>query len=130
MATYRDYLDFLKFPSITELKNTTDKEGATPLHRALERKDKLLAKALLIDPEVERNIKDNTGKSAMDLLAKLWKEGDDWVCSTSSLFLFESMFSIYYSGWNLLLHLHRPLFINKYYCFTFYSLCIRKCIVK
>ncbi|CAO2818323.1 unnamed protein product [Amaranthus hypochondriacus] len=79
LATYRDYLNFLKFPSITEIKNTTDKEGATPLHRALERRDKLLAKALLIDPEIERNIKDNTGKSAMDLLAKLWKEDKDWV---------------------------------------------------
>ncbi|CAO2822679.1 unnamed protein product [Amaranthus hypochondriacus] len=78
LATYRDYLNFLKIPSISELKNITDREGATPLHRALQREDKLLAKALLIDTEVERNIMDDTGKTAMDLLAKLCEQ-HDWV---------------------------------------------------
>ncbi|XP_048496610.1 ankyrin repeat-containing protein ITN1 [Beta vulgaris subsp. vulgaris] len=37
-----------------------------------------LAKALLVDTEVERNIKDFNGTTAMDLLAKLCKQDDNW----------------------------------------------------
>ena len=79
--TYEECLKFLKKSSIAELKNSTDFEGATPLHRALERKDKHLAKALLIDDVVERNIADNHGTTALNLLSKLCKENDEWVCS-------------------------------------------------
>lgn len=79
LKTLNEYFDFLNIPSIAELKNATDAEGATPLHRALERKDMFLAKALLVDTEVERNIKDFNGTTAMDLLAKLCKQDDNWV---------------------------------------------------
>ncbi|XP_019105599.2 ankyrin repeat-containing protein NPR4 isoform X1 [Beta vulgaris subsp. vulgaris] len=78
LRTYRDYFNFLKIPSIAELKNTIDYEGATPLHRALERKDMNLARALLIDNGVERNMEDYHGATSMDLLAKLCKENDHW----------------------------------------------------
>ncbi|KAH9623180.1 hypothetical protein KSS87_019292 [Heliosperma pusillum] len=76
LATYKDYLNFLKIPSIAELKNTTDHDGATPLHRALERKNMLLAKTLLLDDGVERTIADHNGRTSMDLLAKLWTNLD------------------------------------------------------
>ncbi|KAH9603196.1 hypothetical protein KSS87_021916 [Heliosperma pusillum] len=78
LPTYKDYLNFLKIPSIAELKNTTDRDGATALHRALERKDIFLAKTLLLDEGVERTIADHNGTTAMDLLIKLYKENDDW----------------------------------------------------
>ncbi|XP_074319421.1 uncharacterized protein LOC141656438 [Silene latifolia] len=78
LPTYKDYLNFLKIPSIAELKNTTDRDGATALHRALERKDMLLVKTLLLDDGVERTIADHNGATAMNLLAKLCKENDDW----------------------------------------------------
>ncbi|XP_021718551.1 protein ACCELERATED CELL DEATH 6-like [Chenopodium quinoa] len=78
LPTYKDYMNFLKNPSIAEIKNTTDHGGATPLHRALERKDILLAKTLLNDNGVERNIEDYHDTTAMDLLAKLCKENEDW----------------------------------------------------
>ncbi|XP_074318956.1 protein ACCELERATED CELL DEATH 6-like [Silene latifolia] len=78
LPTYKEYLNFLKIPSIAELKNTTDHEGATPLHRAIERKDKLFAKVLLLDEGVERIIQDHYGRTSMDLLARLCKENDDW----------------------------------------------------
>ncbi|XP_074318285.1 uncharacterized protein LOC141655086 [Silene latifolia] len=78
VATHKDYFNFLKIPSIAELKNTTDHDGATPLHRALERKDMLLAKILLLDGGVERTIADHNGGTSMDLLAELCKDNDDW----------------------------------------------------
>ncbi|XP_074319484.1 protein ACCELERATED CELL DEATH 6-like [Silene latifolia] len=78
LPTDKDYVNFLNTPSIAELKNTTDHEGATPLHRALERKDMLLAKVLLLDDEVERIIPDHYGRTSMDLLARLCKENEDW----------------------------------------------------
>lgn len=84
LPSYKEYLNFLKIPIIAELKNTTDSEGATPLHIALKRKDMLLAKALLIDDGVERNVEDFHGKTAMHLLAELCKENDDWVCYVST----------------------------------------------
>lgn len=86
LRTYRDCLNFLKNPSIMELKNTIDKDGATPLHRALERKDLYLVKALLKDNDAERNIADYNGKTAMDLLAKLCKDDRVWVRFSNSFF--------------------------------------------
>ncbi|CAO2841962.1 unnamed protein product [Amaranthus hypochondriacus] len=78
LKTYDEYRNFLKIPSIKELKNATDKEGATPLHIALKRKDIHFAKALLVDTDVERNIRDNYGYTALGLLVELCKENDDW----------------------------------------------------
>ncbi|KAH9611260.1 hypothetical protein KSS87_008933 [Heliosperma pusillum] len=80
---YKDYLNFLKNPSVTELKNMTDHDGATALHRALERKDIYFAKALLLDDEVQQNIPDYQDRTPMELLAALCKEHDEW----DSLFL-------------------------------------------
>ncbi|CAO2819365.1 unnamed protein product [Amaranthus hypochondriacus] len=76
--TYEECLKFLKKSPIAELKNSKDFQGKTPLHRVLERKDKHLAKALLIDDAVERNIADNHGTTAMNLLSKLCKQNDEW----------------------------------------------------
>ncbi|XP_074314957.1 ankyrin repeat-containing protein NPR4-like [Silene latifolia] len=78
LPTFKDYRSFLKNSSIAELKNNTDHDGATALHRALERKDIHFAKALLLDDEVLRTIKDDNGRTAMDLLAKLCEENEDW----------------------------------------------------
>ncbi|KAK9689093.1 hypothetical protein RND81_09G034900 [Saponaria officinalis] len=75
---YKDYLNLLKIPSIRALKNITDHDGATPLHRALERKDMLLANMLLLGEGVERNITDHNGKTATDLLVKLCQEHEEW----------------------------------------------------
>ncbi|KAL2924999.1 Acyl-CoA-binding domain-containing protein 2 [Bienertia sinuspersici] len=61
-----------------EVKNVTDSEGATPLHRALEKRNISLAKVLLSDIEVKRNIKDRNGQTAIDLLTKLCKREDEW----------------------------------------------------
>ncbi|XP_074317926.1 protein ACCELERATED CELL DEATH 6-like [Silene latifolia] len=78
LATYKDYINFLQIPSIAELKNTTDHDGATPLHRALQRQDINFAKALLIDDRVKRMIRNHAGTTSMDLLAKLCKVNKDW----------------------------------------------------
>ena len=89
LQTYQDYLNFLKNPTISELKNyITESDGATPLHRALVRKEMHLAKVLLKDNEVERNIKNKSGKTAMDLLLELYENDKNWVCySTQLMFL-------------------------------------------
>ncbi|CAO2827230.1 unnamed protein product [Amaranthus hypochondriacus] len=79
LQTYQDYLNFLKNPTISELKNyITESDGATPLHRALARKEMHLAKVLLKDNEVERNIKNKSGKTAMDLLLELCENDKNW----------------------------------------------------
>ncbi|XP_074317933.1 protein ACCELERATED CELL DEATH 6-like [Silene latifolia] len=78
LHTFEEYHNFLEIPSIAELKNTIDDDGATALHRAIERKDMLLAKILLLDDGVERIIKNHSGTTAMDLLAKLCRENGDW----------------------------------------------------
>ncbi|XP_074320315.1 protein ACCELERATED CELL DEATH 6-like isoform X2 [Silene latifolia] len=78
LPTFKDYRSFLKNSSIAEVKNYADHDGATALHRALERKDIHLARALLLDDEVQRTIKDDNGTTAMDLLAKLCEENEDW----------------------------------------------------
>ncbi|XP_074318959.1 uncharacterized protein LOC141655821 [Silene latifolia] len=78
LPSYKDYLNFLKNPAITELKNMTDHDGATPLHRALEREDIDFVKALLLDDEVKKTIQDYHGTTPMDLLAKLCKKNDEW----------------------------------------------------
>ncbi|XP_074319495.1 uncharacterized protein LOC141656485 [Silene latifolia] len=78
LPTINAYRSFLENSSIAELKNNIDIDGATPLHRALQRKDMNFAKALLLDDEVQRTIKDNNGKTPMNLLATLCKENEDW----------------------------------------------------
>ncbi|KAK9689091.1 hypothetical protein RND81_09G034800 [Saponaria officinalis] len=78
LTTYQEYRNLLQIPSIRELKNTTDQDGATPLHRALERKDMLLVKILLLDDGVERTTEDRNSTTPMDLLVQLCQENDDW----------------------------------------------------
>uniref|UniRef100_A0A803M2U0 PGG domain-containing protein n=1 Tax=Chenopodium quinoa TaxID=63459 RepID=A0A803M2U0_CHEQI len=53
LHSYEEYLNLLKKPSIAELKNTADYEGATPLHH-------------------------RHGKTAMDLLDELCEENNEW----------------------------------------------------
>uniref|UniRef100_A0A803LJL5 Uncharacterized protein n=1 Tax=Chenopodium quinoa TaxID=63459 RepID=A0A803LJL5_CHEQI len=60
------------------LKNTIDSQGDTPLHQALKRMNLQLAKALLIDSEVTRHVKDNHGTTSMDLFGNLCKKYDYW----------------------------------------------------
>lgn len=74
-------MELLKNATIAEILNTSNSNGATPLHRALERKDRPLAKALLTDVKVDRNTKDYNGITIMDLLHKLYREDIDWVCN-------------------------------------------------
>ncbi|CAO2838918.1 unnamed protein product [Amaranthus hypochondriacus] len=78
LKSYRDYKDFLAIPLIQEMKNMVDFDGATPLHRALDRKDILFVEALLSGDGVLRNIKDKNGKTATHLLKKLGKEHYEW----------------------------------------------------
>ncbi|KAH9624209.1 hypothetical protein KSS87_019978 [Heliosperma pusillum] len=78
LPSYKDYQNLLKNPLIKELKNMTDHDGATALHRALERKDINFAKALLIDDDVQKTIEDYHGTTPMDLLAELCEKNDKW----------------------------------------------------
>lgn len=86
LKSYRDYKDFLAIPLIQEMKNMVDFDGATPLHRALERKDILFVEALLSGDGILRNIKDKNGKTGTHLLKKLGKEHYEWVCSLQPVF--------------------------------------------
>ncbi|XP_074320312.1 ankyrin repeat-containing protein NPR4-like [Silene latifolia] len=78
LPTYKDYVNFLKIPSIAELKNTADHDGATPLFRALEREDIFLAKTLLQDDKVMRTIAVYNDRTVLPLLAKLCEKNDEW----------------------------------------------------
>ena len=71
-----------------QLKNATDSEGATPLHRAIERKDIVFVELLLGTHGIDWTIKDNTGETPMDLLAKLCDELPDWVSLMINLNIF------------------------------------------
>ncbi|CAO2837803.1 unnamed protein product [Amaranthus hypochondriacus] len=77
-STYTEYVEFLQIPTITNLKNLTDNEGKTPLHRALEREDIDLAQALLTDDQVDPYIKDRNGVTAMNILSNLRRENTEW----------------------------------------------------
>jgi len=80
LGSYEEYKEFLVIDKlIKEQKNSQDMDGATPLHRAIRRKDINLTEALLIDG-ADRTIKDKDGKTALDLLAKVCKHNDEWVC--------------------------------------------------
>jgi len=65
----KEYQEFLAEPTIKRMKNISDQDEATPLHRALERKDKLLVEALLDMDGVQKNIPNKNGKTAIHLLA-------------------------------------------------------------
>jgi len=53
------------------MKEICDDDNATPLHLALERKDILLAEALLTTYDLSVNKKDKNGRTTADLLAEL-----------------------------------------------------------
>jgi len=73
------YQELLALPIIKEMKNIRDYDEATPLHRALERRDKLLVEALLRIDGVDKSMPDKNGKNAMHLLAELAEEDQEWV---------------------------------------------------
>ncbi|XP_074281773.1 uncharacterized protein LOC141606516 isoform X3 [Silene latifolia] len=72
------YAELLKKPVFEKLKNQGDTDGATPLHRAIERHDLELTKALLETNEIEISIKDNNGTTALDLLENSCKYSTNW----------------------------------------------------
>lgn len=80
LKSYWKYKEFLDIPLIQEMKNMPDFTGATPLHRALERRDIDLVEALLSIDGVFRNIKTKNRKSATEILKELCKEDYKWVC--------------------------------------------------
>ncbi|XP_074283983.1 uncharacterized protein LOC141608539 [Silene latifolia] len=72
----KTYKELLEKPVITqELKNRGDKNKATALHRAIERDDHELAKALVNTKGIKLDIPDRNDKTALDLLEA--KCGDD-----------------------------------------------------
>ena len=63
---------------IEKQKNTQNKDGATPLHKAIERGDRELAQALL-KADADYTTQDNHDKTAMDLIAEKCREDKEWV---------------------------------------------------
>ncbi|KAL2943871.1 Alpha-latrotoxin-Lhe1a [Bienertia sinuspersici] len=78
LETCKEYSDFLMIPLIRGMKNMVDSDGATPLHRAIERKDMAFVESLFMTNWVFRDIKDNRGKTALDLLAELCDHDNIW----------------------------------------------------
>ncbi|KAH9615429.1 hypothetical protein KSS87_010651, partial [Heliosperma pusillum] len=72
------YVDLLKMPVFEQLKNEIDSDGATPLHRAIQRDDIKLTKALLEIKGIEVSIKDYNDTTALDLLEKRCKLSTTW----------------------------------------------------
>ncbi|KAL2944724.1 Ankyrin repeat-containing protein ITN1 [Bienertia sinuspersici] len=70
------YEEFLKLPYMNDLINLQDSNGATPLHKAIENRNILLAEALLNMDKIKYKIKDNESRTARIMLAKLSKEQD------------------------------------------------------
>ncbi|KAL9225372.1 hypothetical protein vseg_001307 [Gypsophila vaccaria] len=68
LPSYEQYMNLLTNPVIQELKNQVDGGGATPLHRALERNNIGLTKALFESKGIKLDIKDQNHKTALDLL--------------------------------------------------------------
>ncbi|KAL2944756.1 Ankyrin repeat-containing protein ITN1 [Bienertia sinuspersici] len=64
------YEEFLKIPYMKDLINVPDFNGATPLHKAI-RKRNILAEALLNMDNIKYNVKDGKGITARGLLAQL-----------------------------------------------------------
>ncbi|XP_021733166.1 uncharacterized protein LOC110699988 [Chenopodium quinoa] len=95
LQSYQEYQEFLKNPSIRVFKNTIDFQGGTPLHQALKRKHLQLAKTLLMDSEVMRQVKDNHGTTAMDILDNLCKKYDYWAHMCRSINVFPNLKTIY-----------------------------------
>ena len=76
---YKDYKALLDHEFIKEMKNIQNLEGETPLHVAIKRKNIELAEILLKMEEVDLTIKDNSQKTAMDLLEAAYNEDEKWV---------------------------------------------------
>ena len=77
LAEYKNFLRSDEF--IEKQKNTRNKDGATPLHKAIERGDRKLAKALL-KAGADYTIQDKTDhKTAMDLIAEKCSRDNEWV---------------------------------------------------
>ena len=62
------------------MKEICDDDNATPLHLALERKDILLAEALLTTyDDLDMSKEDKNDKTTADLLAELCRQHQEWV---------------------------------------------------
>lgn len=84
LQTREQYQTLLDIPLIGQLKNLRDSDDATPLHRAIERADIVFVELLLGAPDIDWDIKDKNGETAMNLLAKRRDELPDWVSINSS----------------------------------------------
>ena len=76
---YNKYQELLKCELIQELKNARDIQGDTPLHKAIKNRYKDLTKILFDMGDVEWNIKNKDGKTAMDLLEEEASKDTEWV---------------------------------------------------
>ncbi|KAJ8448055.1 hypothetical protein Cgig2_028931 [Carnegiea gigantea] len=75
---YKEYKALLDHEFIKELKNTQNSKGETPLHVAITSKNKDFAEILLRMDDVDRTIKDDDGKTAMELLEELCRRDAKW----------------------------------------------------
>ncbi|KAJ8448049.1 hypothetical protein Cgig2_028925 [Carnegiea gigantea] len=80
---YNKYQQLLKCELIRELKNARDNQGNTPLHKAINNRNKDLTEILFSMGDIEWNIKNKDGKTAMDLLQEAsqdpeWVSGEGW----------------------------------------------------
>ncbi|KAJ8448054.1 hypothetical protein Cgig2_028930 [Carnegiea gigantea] len=65
---YTSYQELLQRPVIQELKNNQDCDGDTPLHKAIEKRNKDLTEILFTMEDIYWNIKNNDQNTALDLL--------------------------------------------------------------
>ncbi|XP_074319777.1 uncharacterized protein LOC141656687 [Silene latifolia] len=68
LVKYGDYKNLFANPMMQGFKNQLDSYGATPLHRAIERNDIRLTKALLEIEGIRLDIEDRDHKTVVDLL--------------------------------------------------------------
>lgn len=78
LTAAEDYEKFFAISPIWEMKNNRDSYGQTPLHRALQRQDIVLAE-LLLKKGVDSSVSDIKGTTAKNLLADLSAQHYEWV---------------------------------------------------
>ncbi|XP_074281777.1 uncharacterized protein LOC141606519 [Silene latifolia] len=72
------YIKLLKIPVFEKFLNQRKMDGTSPLHRAIQRDDLELTKALLEIKGIDVSIKDKNGRTALDLLQKSCGLSPSW----------------------------------------------------
>ncbi|KAJ8448060.1 LOW QUALITY PROTEIN: hypothetical protein Cgig2_028936 [Carnegiea gigantea] len=75
---FKEYKALLDHEFIKELKNTQNLKCETPLHVAIKSKNKDFTEILLRMDDVDPTIKDDDGKTAMELLKELCNQDAKW----------------------------------------------------